>query len=68
MKKKSIILFALLALTIGSAQAQWFNFANNIRASVGLNLGVVGYNYDFKTLDTSFDGVGAGACLSIGGV
>lgn len=68
MKKKSIILFALLALTIGSAKAQWFNFTNNIRASVGLNLGVVGYNYDFKTLDTQFDGFGAGACLSIGGV
>ena len=68
MKKKSIILFALLALTIGSAKAQWFNFTHNIRASIGLNLGAVGYNYDFKNLNTDLASFGAGACLSIGGV
>ena len=68
MNKKAFILAALLAFTTISVKAQWFDFTHNIRASIGLNLGSVGYNYNFRTLNTDLANFGAGACLSIGGV
>lgn len=67
MNKKSIILVALLALMTFSAKAQWFDFSNNQRASIGLNLGMVGYNYNFQSLDTDLANFGIGASLSLGG-
>lgn len=68
MKKKSLILLALLAFTVGSAKAQWFDFTNNIRASIGLNLGAVGYHLGPNGLNTEFADFGWGVCLSVGGV
>ena len=68
MKKKVIILLAAIALTMGSVQAQWFDFTNNIRASGGINLGSVGYHLTPQGLDTDLAGFGWGVCLSIGGV
>lgn len=70
MNKKSFILLALLALMTFSAKAQWFDFTNNVRASIGLNLGCVGYRFypQGMKLDTELADFGIGACLSIGGV
>ena len=67
MNKKSFILVALLALTF-SAKAQWFDFTNNVRASIGLNLGCVGYQLGPGGLNPGFADFGMGACLSVGGV
>lgn len=70
MKKKTIILFALLALMVGSAKAQWFDFSNNYRASVGLNLGVVGYHFDISDgiEHKDYANFGYGVSLSIAGI
>lgn len=68
MKKKSLILLALLAFTVGSAKAQWFDFTNNVRASVGLNLGSVGYQLGRNGLNTDLANFGWGVSLSVGGV
>ena len=46
MNKKTFFLVAMLALLVGSAKAQWFDFSNNQRASIGLNLGCVGYDFN----------------------
>ena len=67
MNKKSIILVALLAVMTFSAKAQWFDFSNNLRASVGINVGMVGYNYNFQSLDTELANLGVGASFSIAG-
>ena len=67
MNKKSFILMALLALTF-SAKAQWFDFTNNVRASIGLNFGCVGYQFGPQGLNPGFADFGMGACLSLGGV
>lgn len=68
MKKKSIILIALLAIFVGSAQAQWFDFSNNRRASVGLNLGVVGYNLTPQGIDPNIADFGWGINFSLLGI
>ena len=66
--KKSIILLALFALTMGTAKAQWFDFSNNLSdASVGLNLGVVGYHFNGQ-VNKTYAGIGAGASISILGL
>jgi hypothetical protein len=67
MKKKFILLLTAFALTVGSVQAQWFDFTNNVRASAGINLGSVGYHLTPQGLDTEFAGLGWGVSLSIGG-
>lgn len=68
MKKKSIILFALLALTVGSAKAQWFDFSQNLTdASVGVNVGVVGYHFDGQ-IDKTYADLGVGASISLLGL
>lgn len=68
MKKKSIVLFALLALTIGSAKAQWFDFSQNLTdASVGVNVGVVGYHFNGQ-IDKTYADLGVGASISLLGL
>ena len=75
MKKKSILIIALLAFMVGSAQAQWFDFSNNQRASIGLNLGCVGYHFGNDGNHTGSDGIdkpytgfGVGISMSLAGV
>ena len=68
MNKKSFVLIALLALLTFSAKAQWFDFTNNVRASIGLNFGSVGYQFDSHGVHPGFADFGMGACLSVGGV
>ena len=68
MKKKSIILIALLAIFVGNAHAQWFDFSNNRRASIGLNLGVVGYDLTPQGLDKNIADLGWGINFSIMGL
>ena len=68
MKKKSIILFALLALTVGSAKAQFMDLTQNLRDfNVGLNLGVVGYHFNGQ-IDKTYAGFGYGVSFSLLGV
>lgn len=68
MKKKSIILFALLAFAVGSAKAQLFDFRNNLTDfTVGVNAGVVGYHFN-GSIDKTYAGFGAGISASILGV
>ncbi len=68
MNKRSIILVALLALMTFSAKAQWFDFSNNQSASIGLNLGAVGYKIDQQGLNTDLMNFGIGASITLGGV
>lgn len=68
MTKKSILLVAMLALLVGTAKAQWLNLSNNQRASIGLNLGVVGYNLNSQGLDKSIANFGIGANVSFAGI
>jgi hypothetical protein len=66
MKKKSVILFALLALTVGSAKAQFLDFTQNLTDfTVGFNCGVVGYNYASGNIDKTYSGLGFGASVSL---
>lgn len=68
MKKKTIILFALLVLGLGNAKAQWFDFSNNkTDFTVGVNLGVVGYDFDGQ-LHKDLAGFGTGVSASLMGV
>jgi len=68
MNKKSILFVVLLALGIGSAKAQWFDFSENLTdATVGVNLGVVGYHFDGQ-IDKTYNGFGTGLSLSLAGV
>lgn len=68
MKKSSIILVALLALTIGSVKAQWFDFSQNMSdVTIGVNVGVVGYHFNGQ-IDKTFSGLGVGASVSLVGV
>lgn len=68
MKKNLIIMFALLALTMGNAKAQWFDFSQNMRdASVGFNAGVVGYHFNGQ-IDRKFADFGSGVSLSLLGI
>lgn len=68
MNKKSFIIVTLLVLMTVSLKAQWFDFSNNYRASLGLNLGVVGYDLTSQGIDKTLAGFGAGANLSICGI
>lgn len=67
--KKSIIIIALLALTMGTAKAQMFDFASNrYNASIGLNLGVVGYHFGQGQIDKTYADFGIGVNLSVAGL
>ena len=71
MKKIALIAVLLSMMTI-SAQAQWFDFSQNMnRAVVGLNTGLVGYRsaQDLGNAETwDFADVGVGASIAIAGV
>lgn len=67
MKKVTLIAVLLSMMTI-TAKAQLFDLSNNIRASIGLNLGMVGYKFDKQVLDMGLADFGIGASLSVGGV
>ena len=59
--KKTLLIVALVAATMG-ANAQWFDFKNNVhRYEVGINLGMTGIN-------TGFQDLGWGASVSAWGV
>lgn len=67
-KMKKVTLFAVLfSLMTISAKAQWFDFSNNHRASIGFNAGVVGYHLEKEGFDTKFADFGIGGSLSIEG-
>ena len=68
MRKKTVLLVAMLALFMGSANAQWFDFSNNRRASIGVNLGVVGYDFTSQSVEKNLSGFGTGINLSISGL
>lgn len=68
MTKKPILLVAFMALAIGSAKAQWFDFSNNVRASIGVNIGTVGYKLDSQGIDKNLTGFGTGINLSLAGI
>ena len=68
MRKKTVLLVAMLALFVGSANAQWFDFSNNRRASIGVNLGVVGYDLTSQSVEKNLSGFGTGINLSISGL
>lgn len=66
--KKSILIVALVALFAGSAKAQWFDLSNNLYdASIGLNVGVVGYHFNGK-IYLQKSGFGTGASISLLGL
>ena len=71
MKKIALIAVLLSMMTI-SAQAQWFDFSENMnRAAVGLNTGLVGYRNvsDLGHADTwDFADVGVGVSFAVAGV
>ena len=59
--EKTVLFAAMMALVVG-ANAQWFDFKNNVhRYEIGVNLGVAG-------LGTEFNDFGIGASLSAWGV
>ena len=60
--KKALLIFAMGALLSMSANAQWFDFKNNVhRYEIGINLGMVGTNAQFSSF-------GFGASVSAWGV
>ena len=71
MKKIALIAVLLSMMTI-SANAQWFDFSENMnRAAVGLNTGLVGYRNvsDLANADTwDFADVGVGVSVAVAGV
>lgn len=69
MNKKSFILVVLLAISSFSLKAQLFDFTNNLTdITVGLNVGVVGYDYSPTHLDKTYSDLGLGASISVFGV
>ena len=70
MKKLAIIALLFSMMTI-SAQAQWFDFSENMdRAVVGLNTGLVGYRNvsDLGSADTwNLSDIGVGGSFSLAG-
>lgn len=69
MNKKSFILVALLALSSFSLKAQLFDLSNNLTDfTIGVNVGVVGYDFNHGQIDKTFSGIGVGASASILGV
>lgn len=68
MKKRLFLIIGLAILTIGGLKAQAFDFTNNLRVSVGANLGAVGYHLGSGGLNTTYNGFGFGANLSFLGV
>ena len=67
---KKIALFAVLfSLITVNAKAQWFDFSQNkYDASIGFNIGAVGYHFDGSHIDKTYTGLGVGASLSLLGV
>lgn len=66
--KKVALFVVLFTMMTFSAKAQWFDFSNNHRASIGLNLGVVGYDFTSQGLDKNIANFGFGANVSVAGV
>ena len=66
--KKVALFVVLFTMMTFSAKAQWFDFSNNHRASIGLNLGVVGYDFTSQGLDKNIASFGFGANVSVAGV
>ena len=67
---KKVTLFAVLfSMMTLSAKAQWFDFSQNITdATIGLNLGVVGYDYGHGQIDKTYSDFGYGISFSLLGV
>lgn len=67
--KKIALFVALFTMVTLSAKAQWFDFSNNaFDASIGLNLGAVGYDFGGGQIDKTYNGFGVGLNISIVGV
>ena len=68
MKKLTLIavLFSMMTL---SSQAQWLDFSSNKQeATIGLNMGVVGYHFDGSHIDKTYAGFGGGVSCSLFGI
>ena len=66
---KKVALFAVLfsMMTI-SAKAQWFDFSQNtMDASIGVNIGMVGYHFNGE-IDKTYNDLGFGISFSLVGV
>lgn len=69
MNKRSFIIVALLAMMSLSVKAQWFDFSENMQdATIGVNIGAVGYHFNGKNIDNTYTGVGFGLSVSLAGV
>ena len=67
--KKITVLVAMLSIFAFSAKAQVFDFTNNLTDfTIGLNIGVVGYDFNGGNIDKTYNGWGGGASMSILGV
>ena len=66
---KKVVLFAVLfSMATLSAKAQWFDFSQNAYdASVGVNLGMVGYHLGNKQAQKDLAGFGFGVSASLVG-
>ena len=67
--KKVTVLIAMLSLFAFSAKAQLFDFTNNLTdATIGFNIGAVGYDFANGHIDKTYNGFGGGMSISILGV
>ena len=59
----------MLSLFAFSAKAQLFDFTNNLTdATIGFNIGAVGYDFANGHIDKTYNGFGGGMSISILGV
>ena len=69
MNKKILFLVTLFVLSVGTAKAQWFDFSENRSdVTVGVNLGVVGYDFGSSQINKTYAGFGSGVSVSLLGV
>lgn len=67
--KKVALLAVLVSMMTLSAQAQWFDFSQNLeRGVVGFHTGLVGYRGVNNISDMDLSDLGVGVSLAIGGV
>lgn len=63
--KKVALIAVLISMTTFSAKAQWFDFSQNTQdATIGINLGAVGYHFD-GSIDKTYNGFGVGISFSL---
>jgi hypothetical protein len=67
--KKVVLIAVLFSMVTLSAKAQWFDFSQNAYdATIGLNLGMVGYHFGNGQIDKTYSDFGGGVSASLLGV